>query len=423
MSAVQPAVTGNPPGFDPYDYGFQEDPYPVYQRLRDEDPLHHDENYDLWVLSRHADILAALRDEATYSNAMGVSLDKSAWGPHAHKTMSFLAMDAPRHQRLRSLVSKAFTPRRVRGLAPRVQQLTEQYYDLALPGPGETGTVDWITEFAGKLPMDVICELMGVPTEDRDELRRLADLVVHREEGVHDVPEAGMAAALALVAYYSAMLEQRKRTPTEDLTSALLDAETDGDQLDDEEIIAFLFLMVVAGNETTTKLLGNALFHLSAHPEQQADVLGDQALVVPWIEETLRFDTSSQMLARHLKQDVRLHDTVAPAGSKLMLLLGSANRDERVFSRADAYDIHRDKEEVSQLLSFGSGRHFCLRAHLARLESKVALEELVRRVAGFRVDAAAAARVHSTNVRGFASLPVEVEMAHTAPNRSLRSRL
>jgi cytochrome P450 len=139
-------------------------------------------------------------------------------------------------------------------------------------------------------------------------------------------------------------------------------------------------------------------------------VLSDTDLVGPWIEETLRFDTSSQMLARHLKQDVRLHDTVAPAGSKLMLLLGSANRDERVFSRADVYDIRRPKDEVSPLLSFGSGRHFCLGAHLARFESKVALDELVRRVSSFSVDAAAAVRVHSTNVRGFASLPVEMEM-------------
>ena len=410
MSVDSPASTSNPLGFDPYDYSFQEDPYPVYARLRARDPLHHDAKYDLWALSRHADVVTALRDEATYSNAMGVSLDKSAWGPHAHKTMSFLAMDPPRHQRLRSLVSRAFTPRRVRELAPRVQRLTEDYYDRVLPGPGDTGTVDWIADFAGRLPMDVISELMGVPAEDRDELRRLADLVVHREEGVHDVPEAGMQAALELVAYYTEMLEQRKRRPTEDLTSALLASEIDGDQLADEEIIAFLFLMVVAGNETTTKLLGNALFHLSAHPEQQADVLSDPDLVGPWIEETLRFDTSSQMLARHLKQDVRLHDTVAPAGSKLMLLLGSANRDERVFSRADVYDIRRPKDEVSQLLSFGSGRHFCLGAHLARFESKVALDELVRRMSSFRVDAAAAVRVHSTNVRGFASLPVEMAM-------------
>lgn len=402
--------TSSPIVFDPYDYGFQEDPYPVYERLRAEDPLHHNERHDFWVLSRHADIAAALKDDTTFSNSMGVSVDKSAWGPDAHKVMSFLAMDPPRQQRLRSLVSKGFTPRRVRDLAPRIQALTDRYLDKALPAPGACGTLDWIPELAGKLPMDVISEMMGVPEPDRDEVRRLADLVVHREDGVYDVPEAGMAAALDLIVYYSDLLEQRKKRPTEDLTSALVRAEIDGDRLDDHEIIAFLFLTVVAGNETTTKLLGNALYHVSRHPEQKRAVLGDRDLVGPWIEETLRFDTSSQMLARYLKTDVALHGKLAPAGSKLVLVIGSANRDERVFSRADEYDIHRDKDEVAQLISFGGGRHFCLGAHLARLEATIALEGLVRRVKDFEVDREAAVRVHSTNVRGFASLPVDVEM-------------
>ena len=256
--------------------------------------------------------------------------------------------------------------------------------------------------------MDVICELMGVPAEDRDELRRLADLVVHREDGVYDVPKAGMEAALDLVVYYTDMLEQRKRQRTDDLTSALLDAEIDGDRLADHEIIAFLFLMVVAGNETTTKLLGNALHHLAAHPDQQRRVLDDPGLITPWIEETLRFDTSSQMVARHLKRDLALHGEVAPAGSTLLVLLGSANRDEDVIPGAGEYDIHRDPETVSRHISFGSGRHYCLGAHLARLEATVALRELVRRVASFDVDRDGSVRVHSTNVRGFAHLPVEV---------------
>ena len=394
--------------FDPYDYGYQEDPYPVYARLRADDPLHHCERYDFWALSRHADVAAALRDHATYSSAMGVSIDRSAWRADAHRTMSILAMDPPRQQRLRSLVSRGFTPRRVQDLAPRIQALTEAYFDDVLPGPGATGSVDWIRDFAGRLPMDVISELMGVPKADRDEVRRLADLVVHREDGVYDVPEAGMAAALDLIAYYVEMLAQRKRRPTEDLTSALLAAELDGDRLADDEIIAFLFLMVVAGNETTTKLLGNALFHLTAHPDQRAAVLADPELIPGWIEETLRFDTSSQMLARHVTRDVALHGRVMPAGSKLLVLLGSANRDERVFDRADRYDIHRSAEEVGQHISFGGGRHFCLGAHLARLEATIVLRELVRRVADFEVAAARAVRVHSTNVRGFASLPVHL---------------
>lgn len=396
---------------DPYDYAFQEDPYPTYRRCRDEDPWHHNPDLDIWVMTRHADVQHALRVEGTYSNAMGVSIDRASWGPEAHRTMSFLAMDPPRQQRLRSLVSRGFTPRRVTELAPQIQRLTDLHLQRCL----EMGEFDWIHDFAGKLPMDVISEMVGVPESDRAELRRLADTVVHREDGVLDVPQEGMDAALTLIGYYADMVAQRKKQPTDDLTSALLaarldDGSSDGDRLADEEIIAFLFLMVIAGNETTTKLLGHALFHLTAHPEQQERVFAHaedpEGLVSPWIEETLRFDTSSQMIARHLLHDVELHGKVAPAGSKVVLALGSANRDDRVFADPDRYDIFRDKEELGQLLSFGGGRHFCLGANLARLEAQIVLQELVKRVSHVEVDHAAAVRVHSINVRGFSSVPV-----------------
>jgi cytochrome P450 len=394
--------------FDPYDYRFHDDPYPVYARLRDEAPFYYSES-GFWVLSRHADVQAALRDDMRFSNRMGVSLDASAWNPGAHRVMSFLALDGDAQRRLRRLVSAAFTPRRVKELEPRVQQLTDHYLGRALAVSAEHGEADWITELAGRLPMDLISEMMGVPDADRDEVRRLADLVVHREAGVPDVPSAGIAAAMDLISYYGAMVSARRARAAEDLTSALIGAEVDGDKLADHEIIAFLFLMVVAGNETTTKLLGNALFHLSARPGQQAAVLADPAgcdLVAPWVEETLRFDTSSQMLARYVTSDVAWHGRTVPAGSKLVVLLGSANRDERVFTSPDVYDIRRDKAELGQILSFGIGRHFCLGANLARLEARVVLSDLVRRVERFEVHRDRAVRVHSTSVRGFASLPV-----------------
>jgi len=236
--------------------------------------------------------------------------------------------------------------------------------------------------------------------------------VVHREDGVYDVPPSAMESSLWLVGYYQAMVDQRRRAPSDDLTSALIEAEVDGERLTDEDVIAFLFLMVVAGNETTTKLLGHALFHLTSHPDQLAKVLGgpDLELVSPWIEETLRYDTSSQLLARYLLRDVELHGTVAPQGSKLLLCLGSANRDERVFSRPDDYDIFRDQDELAQILSFGGGRHFCLGANLARLEARVALTSLVERVRSVEVDHDRSERVHSLNVRGFAAMPTRVEV-------------
>ena len=400
-----------PIAFDPYDYAFQEDPYPVYARLRADEPLHHNPDLDLWALTRHADIAEAFRTEGTYSNSWGVAIEESAWGPDAHKVMSILGMDPPRQNRLRSLVSRGFTPRRVHDLLPRIQMLTERYLGECLELARDGGEFDWITDFAGKLPMDVISEMMGVPEEDRAEVRRQADIVVHREDGLYDVPPAGAEASMWLVVYYQEMVSQRRRQPTDDLTSALIEAEIDGDRLTDEDVIAFLFLMVVAGNETTTKLLGHALFHLTRHPDQLAKVLegaGDVELVNPWIEETLRYDTSSQLLARYLLRDVELHGVVAPQGSKLLLCLGSANRDERVFSRPDDYDIFRDKAELDQILSFGGGRHFCLGANLARLETRVALTALVEKVRSVEVDHDRCVRVHSVNVRGFASMPAKV---------------
>jgi cytochrome P450 len=391
-----------PVSYNPYDYAIHEDPYPTYARLREEAPLYHNEELGFWALSRHADVAAAFRDHTTFSSRNGVSLEPSAWGPHAHKTMSFLALDPPRHTRMRALVSKGFTPRRVRELEGDILAITRRYLEPAL----EMGEHDFIAEVAGKVPMDVISEMMGVPESDRAEMRRLADLVVHREEGVHDVPPAGMDAALTMVGYYCDMLAERRRRPTDDLTSALLEAQIDGDRLADGEIVAFLFLMVVAGNETTTKLLANALYWGWRNPAQLAGPFADPARVADWVEETLRYDTSSQMLARTVAADTEWHGRRIPAGERMLLLVGAANRDPRVFPDPDVYDLGRD---TSQLISFGGGRHFCLGAGLARLEARVVLTEIVRRVRRYEVDEGGAVRVHSSNVRGFASLPVRME--------------
>ncbi|MBG0829141.1 cytochrome P450 [Planomonospora sp. ID67723] len=389
--------------YNPYDYAVHEDPYPTYARLREEAPLYRDDALGFWALSRHADVAGAFRDHERFSNGNGVSLDPSAWGPAAHRTMSFLAMDPPTHTRMRSLVSKGFTPRRVRELEGDVLRLTRRHLDPAL----EKGGFDFVADVAGKLPMDVVSELMGVPEADRDELRRLADLVVHREEGLNDVPPAGMEAALTLVGYYQDLVAERRRRPGRDLTSALLTAEESGDRLAEEEVIAFLFLMVVAGNETTTKLLANALHWGRRNPAELAKPMEDPERVADWVEETLRYDGSSQLLARTVTRDTELHGRTVPAGDRVLLLIGAANRDPRVFPDPDAYDLDRD---TSPMVSFGGGRHFCLGAGLARLEARVALTEFVRRVRSYEVDEAGAVRVHSVNVRGFASLPVSVTL-------------
>ncbi|MFI0357857.1 cytochrome P450 [Actinomadura sp. 9N407] len=389
--------------YSPFDYAIHDDPYPTYERLREEAPLYRNDELGFWALSRHADVAAAFRDHGTYSSSNGVSVEPSAWGPHAAKTMSFLALDPPTHTRMRALVSKGFTPRRVKEMGDDILRLTRRNMQFLL----DKGEGDFVADFAGLLPMDVISEMMGVPEADRAEVRRLADLVVHREEGLNDVPVAGMEAALTLVGYYEEMLAERRKRKSDDLTSALLEAEIDGDRLADREIIAFLFLMVVAGNETTTKLLANAMYWGHRNPEQVAKPFADPARVDDWIEETLRYDTSSQMLARTVTEDQELYGQRVPAGDRMLLLVGSANRDSRVFERPDDYDLDRD---TSQLVSFGGGRHFCLGANLARLEARIALGELVRTVSSYEIDESRAERVHSANVRGFATLPVKLEV-------------
>jgi cytochrome P450 len=397
---------------DPYDYDFHEDPYPYYRRLRDEAPLYRNEELNFWALSRHQDVLQGFRNSTTLSNRDGVSLDPVSRGPHASKTMSFLAMDDPAHLRLRTLVSKGFTPRRIRELEPRVTELAVQHLDTMLDkaasGPAGSVTVDYVAEFAGKLPMDVISELMGVPPADRDRIRGLADGVMHREDGVNDVPASAIEASINLIVYYQQMIAERRTKPTDDLTSALLEAEIDGDRLTDEEILGFMFLMVIAGNETTTKLLANAAFWGHKNPDQLAPVYTDLSRVPLWVEETLRYDTSSQILARTVSGELTLYDTTIPQGDVLLLLPGSAHRDERVFDNPDDYLIGR--EIGPKLMSFGSGAHFCLGAHLARMEARVALTELFKRIRGYQVDEDDAVRVHSSNVRGFANLPITVEV-------------
>jgi cytochrome P450 len=388
--------------YNPYAYAIHEDPYPTYAALREHAPAYRNDELDFWALSRHADVLAAFKDPSRFSNDHGVSLDPESWGPQAPAGTSFLAFDPPRHTRLRALVSKGFTPRRVAELEQNIRELSEAYLD-PLVGAGR---FDFIDELAGKVPMDVISEMLGVPAVDRPELRRRADLLVHREEGHLGVPPEGVEAFAWIRGYFREMIAARRARPGDDLLSALLSVEADGERLDEGDILSFANLMIVAGNETTTKMLANAVYWLWRHPEQRALVReAPDARISGWVEETLRFDNSTQMLARRIARDVELHGATLRAGDRALLLVGSANRDERVFERAGEYDIGRD---TSQSLSFGRGVHFCLGAALARLEGRVVLEEWWRRFPDYEIEPAGAVRVHSINVRGFAALPVKV---------------
>lgn len=384
--------------YDPYDWRIHEDPYPTYARLREEDPAYYNEERDFWAFSRHEDVLQAFRDPVTFSNKGGVSIDAV---DDAERVMSFLGMDPPEHGRIRALVSSGFTPRRVAELEPEIRALATRYIDEFI----ERGTCDFVDDFAGRLPMDVVSEMLGVPAADRDELRAFADIVMHREEGSQEVPEAGKVAAARLIGYFATHVETRRRAPgDDDLTDALIAVEVEGERLSDREIIAFLFLMVIAGNETTTKLLANALYWISKNDEQRALLDSDPSLIPSWAEETLRYDPSSQLIARTATCPVEIHERKIPEGARVALLIGAANRDERIFGDPDTYAIERN---TSQSLAFGQGTHFCLGASLARLEARVSLEEIHRRVGNFEIREAGLVRVHSSNVRGFAKMPID----------------
>ena len=394
--------------FDPYAYDFHEDPYPTYARLREQAPVYYNSDLDFWALAGHDDVRNAFRDSVNLSIAWGVSMDPSSYGPDAHKSMSFLAMDDPKHMRIRKLVSKGFTPRRVNDLAGRITALTHHHWSSCL----DKGEFDYVADFAGLLPMDVVSEMLGVPESDRAYLRKQSDLLLHREEGVLDIPEAAVYAYLELHKYYSELIAERRSNLGDDLVSALITAEIDDDEtgektkLTEDEIVGFMVLMVVAGNETTTKLLANALYWGWRNPDELAKVLADPEAVPQWTEETLRNDNSTQMVLRRVAGDVTYGEQVIPEGQRVLLLVGSANRDENVFDDASSYRIGRDCSQA--LMSFGMGAHFCLGAHLARLEANIGLAEVVRSIRSVDIDIANAERVHSVNVRGFASLPVKV---------------
>jgi cytochrome P450 len=391
----------NPIDYDPFAYEVHEDPYPIYARLREEAPVYRNEVRGFWAFSRHADVLAAIRDTERYTNTYGVSIEPTASHPAAHLAMSFLGMDPPRHTKMRALVSRGFTRNRVAELEPRIREMAIGHLDRMRA----QRRCDFIAELAGVLPMDVISELLGVPASDRAELRRQADLLVHREQCVYDVPPAAAEAFVKIWRYFGERIAERRRAPQSDLISALLAAEVDGERLADTELQSFCNLMVVAGNETTTKLLANALYWLWRHPDQRKRIDDETAWIPEWIEETLRYDNSSQAIGRMTKVPISLHGCEIPAGQRVLLLIGSANRDERVFPRADAYDLRRD---TNASLAFGQGAHFCLGAAHARLEGRVVLEEFWRRFAGYEVDPSGITRVHSVSVRGFAALPLEL---------------
>ncbi len=381
--------------FNPYSYEFHDDPFPVYRQLRDDAPCYRNEELGFWALSRYVDVVAALHDPHRYCSRYGITLEDGNPLP------MLLTTDPPAHTRLRRLVSRAFTPRRVTDLEPSVRALSTRY----LAALDDRANADLIGDYAALLPMDVISKLLGVPDGDQQQLRKWSDALLHREEGNPEVTPEGIDAATHLYKYFAAFVaDKRARPGDDDFTSALIAAEADGERLDDAQVVGFCFLLIIAGNETTTKLLGNCLLALQRFPDARAKVTADHARISDVIEETLRFEGSTQVMARTLAEAVEMHGAKMAAGDKVLLLLGSGNRDERVWREPDVFDI--DRSWPTHHLGFGHGIHVCLGAALARLEMRVSLEEFLTRHPGYEIDVAGLERVHSGNVRGYSRMPI-----------------
>lgn len=384
--------------YDPYSYEIDLDPYPLYRRMRDEAPAYYNPKLDFWALTRFQDCHDAFLDWQTYSSAQGTVLE--LMGDSQFSGSLIIFMDPPKQTRYRNLVSKAFTPARMRALEPRIRAIAVEYLDRLVGLP----RFDVVREFTAKLPMDVISTLLGIPKQDRDQVRGWSNDLLHRDAGNPMPTKRGLGSMLELQAYFDEQMAQRRRQPKDDMMTVLVEAEVDGEKLDANEIRGFCNLLATAGNETVTKLLASAFYWLNAFPDQRRILAAEPAVIPNAVEELLRFDPPSQYQGRTLLADTELHGRALPKGAKVMLVNGASGRDERRFPDPDRLDV---KREIEFHLGFGYGRHVCLGAFLARMESRVALEEFLRRFPEYGVPEDGIERMHSSNVRGFSGLVVE----------------
>jgi cytochrome P450 len=373
---------GEPTAFSPLDPAVRRDPFQAYARARRETPALLHEGLPLRLVSvfRHEDCQAILRDAQTWSSEFPV-IDRLE-GEQGAPRPSMLGTDPPAHTRLRSLVTKAFTPRIIQRLEPRMHAIANELLDAAL----EAGQVDLVQALSYPLPVTVIAEIIGIPAADRATFKRWSDEAVASLGlvflGGHDPERARRRVRLfeAMRAYFIPLAEERRRSPREDLLTGLVQAEHEGSKLDFEEMLSMLVLLLVAGNETTTTLIGNAVLELLAHPGELERLRGDPGLLPSAIEEVLRYASPVQFDPRRATRPVALHGVEIRENDFVLSWLGSANRDERVFERPERFDVAREKNPH---LAFGFGTHYCLGANLARLEARVAIGALLARTKGF----------------------------------------
>ena len=400
--------------YDPYDFEIDADPHPVWRRMRDEAPLYRNDKFEFWALSRYADVEPALADWKTYSSARGTLLELIRYNLE-FPPGTILFEDPPIHDAHRTLLARVFTPRRIAELEPRVRAYCARSLD---PLVGDE-QIDFIAHLGAQMPMRVIGMLLGIPEEDQEELRDAINAGVsleHAGDGVEDGPADQTARFVKYV-------EWRRRHPSDDLMTELVNARFVDDHgeertLRDDELLGYIGLIAGAGNETTTRLIGWTAYLLDRFPDQRRLLAADRSLIANAIEEILRYEAPSPVQGRYLTRDVELHGTRVPAGSAVLLLNGSANRDEREFSDADRLDVRRRNIHH---LSFGYGIHFCLGASLARLEGRVALEELLARWTDWEIDHQGAEMARTSSVRGWKKLPARMQPHRTAARTGART--
>jgi cytochrome P450 len=393
--------------FNPFDEATRRDPYALFARARREHPAWRHEGLPVVSVFRHADCQAILRDVQAWSNVFPTP---PGFDPEDFPR-SMLVSDPPEHTRLRGLVNQAFTPKRVRQLAPRIEAIAHELLDAALASE----RVDLVDALTYPLPVVVIAEMLGVSTEDRARFKAWSDALVAPLGSVFfEPPSPELVLSLRRVRkafedYFKVLIDARRREPRDDLLSALVAAELEGSRLTFQELLTMLVLLLVAGNETTTNLIGNSVLELLAHPAALAELRADHALVPGAIEEVLRFASPVQMDPRRATRATMVQGVTVAAEEFVLCWLGSANRDEAVFDRPDEFDIHRQR---SPHLSFGFGPHYCLGAALATLEAEIALRVLLERTRDFtRIDDAPL-RIHPSIVfRGARSLPMRLVAA------------
>jgi hypothetical protein len=388
--------------YDPYSHELHKDPYSVYKTLRDQHPLYRIEGRNCWVLSRFADVVDAALNWQGLISGKGVLLDRNDLTSDTGGLPMLVMLDPPRHTTLRQIVSRAFTPRRVAEMESRIRQTAIELLESvrARGGDGE-----FVRDVAGPLPSTVIADMMGVPKTDQDDFREWSDSVLRGDPSVPESTEASLMAVAHLFEYFQAAVEDRRQNPKDDLVTALVHAELDeGEELGPDELLWFCILLLVAGNETTTNLLSNGMVTLARHPDQRASLAMDPALIPNAIEEIVRYESPVQVLARTVAEEVELHGTRLQPGDKVLLLWGSANRDDREFDDPDTFDIRR---KIVRHAAFGHGIHFCLGASLARLEGRVVFQELLRQFPSYEL-AGEPELLHSGIIRGFDSVPFHI---------------